>query len=155
MEGADASDTQRNAATQRRERHDEDASVKTRLAVRATARKPRDSASDRDIRTPKRRLSRAHAIRNGVIAAAAAGATEDRRERRQEHERDHDREVLDDDPPDGDLPVCGFEESHVGQRPDEYDRAGDRDRETEHDPLRVGPSPERNNERGDGDGDEI
>jgi len=44
--------------------------------------------------------------------------------------------------------VRRFEESGVGERPDQHDGARDRDRETEHDPLRVGPAPEENDEGG-------
>ncbi len=41
-----------------------------------------------------------------------------------------------------------FEESGVGQRPDQHDGAGDRDGETEHDALRIGPAPERDDQSG-------
>ena len=58
--------------------------------------------------------------------------SDDAGERRQQHEREDHREVLDDQPADGDAAALGLDQAALLQRAQQHDRAGDRQREAEH-----------------------
>ena len=83
---------------------------------------------------------------------------EAQRQDRQQHQRQHHREVLDDQPADGDAAALGVEEAAILQGAQQHDGAGDREREAEDEPAADGqptagraPTP---SDAGDGDLDQ-
>jgi hypothetical protein len=70
----------------------------------------------------------------------ARARLEKRGKRRQQHEREHHREILDDEPADGDAAALGLEQAPFLHRPQQHDRARHRQGQTEHEARAHGPA---------------
>ena len=79
-----------------------------------------------------RQTSRARARSRG----AGVGAAEQPAQRRQQHQRQDHREVLDDQPADGDAAALGLDQAALLQGAQQHDGAGHRERQAEHQAAR-------------------
>ena len=111
----------------------------------------RDEDGDLGEGDPERRRD----LACGGRARCPSGSAEQARNRRQQHQGQHHRQILDDQPADGDAPLLGLDETPFLQSPQQHHRARDRKREPKDQaraelPAKAPPQP--HSERG-GEGD--
>jgi hypothetical protein len=66
------------------------------------------------------------------VGAILQAAFQDRRQRRQHHQHQDRRQILDDEPADGDAAAFGIEQAPLLHRAQQHHRGGNRERQTEH-----------------------
>ncbi|MEA3220909.1 MAG: hypothetical protein OZX49_02024 [Immundisolibacter sp.] len=117
-----------------------------RAGTRDVRQKPRDRprANDQHQRQKQPKLAqRQRQDHPERIAGGGAGSTtEPARQCRQQHQRQHHRQVFNDQPADGDAPVRRVEHTVLLQRAQQYHRAGDGQRQAEHQAGTEGPAPQ-------------
>ena len=114
-------------------------SFETRVRSRGTRRVPATTMT-----TTKRAALPSPSATLPSVPSASVGAedvaAEERRDRREQHEDDDRHEVLDDQPADRDPALGGVELAAVRERPQQDDRAGDRQRQPEDEPATDPPA---------------
>jgi hypothetical protein len=114
-----------------------------RARARDLVQDPRHDAApaDEHERDEDRDLQRREPEAEQELAGLDRSAAGRRRERGQEHQREHHREILDDEPADGDPAVQGIELVALFECTQQHDRARDRQCQPENEACGEAPAP--------------
>lgn len=117
-----------------------------RAGTRDVRQKPRDRSRANDQHQCQKQPNLAQRQRQHhperIAGGCTGNTTQPARECRQQHQRQHHRQVFNDQPADGDAPVRRVEHAVLLQRTQQHHRAGDGQRQAEHQAGTEGPAPQ-------------